>query len=241
MTQSHPILEVVFARHDEPIPLSLPVPENLSERQLKRWKSRRTAHFLLSQLFEKHRLDTRLLDNIRRTRSGRPFVEHPHIDFNMSDSGDWAAVIFCYDAVQKIVGIDIEQPQKVRRYEDLLRHYANPAEIEGLLTDNQTPFDSLVDRFHLSWCMHEAVLKSQGVGIVKLSEVQHFPAERYVQSAYCPKGRVHFYHQLPFYLCYFYENLVAEPVLSEWKNGGLQKIDNFRPLVYQVNTRNLTD
>ncbi|UKH19473.1 4'-phosphopantetheinyl transferase family protein [Actinobacillus pleuropneumoniae] len=239
MPNSFPIIEVVFAHHDEPIPLPFLPPKDLSERQLQRWKSRRTARFLLAQLFEKYQLPMNLLDNIQRTESDRPFVQHEQIDFNISHSGEWVAVIFCYHRHKLQVGIDIEHPQKARRYADLLCHYANPEEISGLLEQNHTPFTELADRFYLSWCLHEAVLKSQGVGIVKLSEVKHFPKQRLIRSAYCPTGTLHFYHQLPFYLCYFYQDSSeALAVLSEWKAGTLQKISNFQPLVYQVNPRN---
>lgn len=239
MSDLFPIIEVVFAHHNEPIPLPFLPPKALSERQLQRWKSRRCAQFLLEKLFEKYQLPMNLLDDIQRTQSGRPFVRHEYIDFNISHSGEWVAVIFCYHKSKLQVGIDIEHPQKVRRYADLLHYYANAEELDGLLAQNHTPFTDLADRFYLSWCLHEAVLKSQGVGIVKLSEVQHFPQQRIIRSAYCPSGTLHFYHQLPFYLCYFYQDLSDSlAVLSEWKDGKLQKISDFQPLVYQVNPRN---
>lgn len=239
MSNSFPIIEVVFAHNNEPIPLPFLPPRGLSTRQLQRWKSQRLAHFLLTQLFEKYQLPSHLLEEIKYTESGRPFVQHEHIDFNISHSGDWVAIIFCYHQHKLQVGIDIEHPQRIRRYADLLRHYANAEEITGLLEQNHTPFTKLADRFYLSWCLHEAVLKSQGVGIVKLSEVQHFPKQRLIHSAYCPQGILHFYHQLPFYLCYFYQDLCDSlAVLSQWKNGQWQKISDFQPLVYQVNKRN---
>ncbi|WGE88915.1 4'-phosphopantetheinyl transferase family protein [Actinobacillus arthritidis] len=239
MPDSFPIIEVVFAHCDEPLPHPFLPPAGLSERQLKRWKSRRTAQFLLAKLFEKYQLPPVLLANIQRTHSGRPFVSNEQIDFNISHSGDWIAIIFCYHKHKLQVGIDIEHPQKVRRYADLLRHYANREEIVGLLEQNDTPFTELADRFYLSWCLHEAVLKSQGVGIVKLSEVQHFPKQRVVYSAYCPIGTLHFFHQLPFYLCYFYQDLCDSlATLHQWKDGKLQKIADFEPLIYQVNPRN---
>jgi len=238
MPKSRPIIEVVFAHCNEPIPRPNFPPAGLSVRQLQRWKSRRTAQFLLEQLFEKYQLPLNLLGNMQRTQSGRPFVLNEQIDFNISHSGDWVAVIFCYHNSKLRVGIDIEHPQKIRRYADLLRHYANREEIAGLLEQNDTPFNELADRFYLSWCLHEAVLKSQGVGIVKLSEVRHFPKQRVIHSEYCPTGALHFYHQLPFYLCYFYQDAPDSLVtLSEWKAEKWQKISNFQPLVYQVNPR----
>ena len=78
------IFDVVFAHHDEPIDAPNLPPANLTERQLKRWKSRRMADFLLRKLCEKHHLDECWLVNIQRTESGRPYVTLPHIDFNIT-------------------------------------------------------------------------------------------------------------------------------------------------------------
>lgn len=232
------IFDVVFAHHDEPIDAPNLPPANLTERQLKRWKSRRMANFLLRKLFEKHHLDEHWLADIHRTESGRPYVDLPHIDFNITHSGDWVAVIFSYSFAneKKAVGIDLEHPQKIRRFEALIRHYANDEEIEQLLETNMTLLPELASRFYLSWCLREAVLKSQGVGIVKLSEVQHLPANYQINSAYSPSGYLMFYHQFPFFLTYFMqESEQSIHHLFQWKAGELQKIEQFQPLVYRVN------
>lgn len=232
------IFDVVFAHHDEPIDAPNLPPANLTERQLKRWKSRRMANFLLRKLFEKHHLDEHWLADIHRTESGRPYVDLPHIDFNITHSGDWVAVIFSYSFAneKKAVGIDLEHPQKTRRFEALIRHYANDEEIEQLLETNMTPLPELASRFYLSWCLREAVLKSQGVGIVKLSEVQHLPTNYQINTAYSPSGYLMFYHQFPFFLAYFMqESEQSIHHLFQWKVGELQKIEQFQPLVYRVN------
>lgn len=230
------VLEIVFAHVNELRLQAVIMPEHLTACQKARWQARQMADFLLATLFEKHNLPAKWLTQIQRSPSGRPFIEHGEIDFNISHSGDWVAVIFCRHLAKRQVGIDIEQPQKPRRYRDLLTHYATPQEINGLLTHNHTPFERLQDRFYLSWCLHEAVLKSQGKGIVGLSEVLHLPEKRQIFSHYCPQGWLHFYHQLPFYLCYFFENTDnLLPQISEWKNGNLQKIADIQPLVYHVN------
>ena len=54
--------------------------------------------------------------------------------------------------------------------------------------------------FYRCWCLREAVLKSQGVGIVKLSSVVHLPARLQIFSDYCPKGELIFTDELPFIL-----------------------------------------
>lgn len=232
------IFEIVYAHYNEPIPLQDLLPQNLTDRQLKRWKSRRIANFLLQTLFEKHQLDLSWLRQINRTKSGRPYLDLPHVDFNISHSGDWVAIIFSYDSKgkKKAVGIDIEHPQKPRRFAELIRYYANDEEIEQLLETNQTLLPDLASRFYLSWCLREAVLKSQGVGIVKLSEVIHIPRTRQIQTAYSPPGRLVFYTQLPFFLAYFFEGNEKNIVrLSQWQTGNLQIKDQFQPLVYRVN------
>ncbi|MEN2937715.1 Uncharacterised protein [Mannheimia haemolytica] len=81
-------------------------------------------------------------------------------------------------------------------------------------------------------------MKSQGVGIVKLSEVKHLPLEKQIFSAHCPKGKLHFVSELPFYLSYFYQQpqnmLLSEPLLYHWQNGQFQPI-KCQSLVYDVN------
>lgn len=231
-------ISVVIAHHDEPIPEPFLPPENLTERQLKRWKSRRMANFLLKTLLAEHGLDPNLTTQIQRAPNGRPYLEREDIDFNISHSGDWVAIIFSKVAEnqpKRIVAIDLEHPQKMRRFEPLIRHYADAVEIEQLI-ENPQVLPTLEQRFYLSWCLREAVLKSQGIGIIKLSEVIHRPDIRTIQTAYCPKGRLEFFYQFPFFLAYFFEDRDKYQLERlEWKAGGLQKIDDFAPLVYQVN------
>ncbi|MDH2998407.1 4'-phosphopantetheinyl transferase [Pasteurellaceae bacterium LFhippo2] len=239
-----PIIDILFAHNDEPLPEQFhhyAKPENkavdeLSARQLSKWKNRRMAHFLLHKLFEKHQIDTSLLAHIKKTDSGRPYIEHSHIDFNITDSGDWVAVILSHSPIKQVVGIDIESLQKPRRYQRLLEHYTDSQEMAEL-ADHQT-LSTLEQRFYLSWCLREAVLKSQGVGIIKLSEVKHRPSQKSIETAYAPTGKLHFYHQLPFYLAYFFEqpeSVLLSPTLAEWKDDSYRQINRFKPIIYDVN------
>lgn len=236
-----PYIEIAFIHRQTVLPndFDFPsMPENLNKKQIQKWQSRRAAHFLLTELFKKYDLDLRLLDNIQHTKSGRPFVNSEQIDFNISHSGDWIAVIFSHFFAKLAVGIDIEHPQKERRYADLIRHYANVEEQAMLLDEHFPLLNNLSQRFYLSWCLREAILKSQGVGIVKLSEVRHLPLEKRIFSAHCPKGKLHFVSELPFYLSYFYQQpenmLLSEPLLYHWHNGLLQPVE-CQSLVYDVN------
>lgn len=232
---------LIFAHNEEELPppfrAELP-PVGLSERLLQKWKSRRMARFLLHQLFTKYQLDCTLLSQIKKTPSGRPFVNHPEIDFNISHSGDWVAVIFAQTPTGKKVAVDIEQAGRPRRYSQLLAYYANQEELADFANPQILPqLKELEQRFYLSWCLREAVLKSQGVGIVKLKSVQHFPEQSLIESPFCPTGKCYFYHQLPFYLAYFVEQAEQDIPIFQWKNEMLQKIEKISPLIYDVNIR----
>lgn len=240
-------LYILFAHYDEPIPtefLSYAKPahksvEELSERQLKKWKSRRLAYFLLHHIFDKAQLDKRLLTDMKKTESGRPYIDHPEVDFNITHSGEWVAVIVSVASPKKAVGIDLEHPHKTRRFSDLLTYYAGEQEITEI--NNPTILPELAafeSRFYLSWCLREAVLKSQGVGIVKLAEVSHSLSERTITSAHCPSGTLCFYDRLPFYLAYFFEHsssVLSLPQISRWQNGQWITLQSPAPLIYQVN------
>lgn len=240
-------LQVVFAHHDEPIPetfLEYAKPQvssdrPLNERQIQKWKSRRMAHFLLTRMFEWNGLDPELISTMQKTASGRPYIPNSTMDFNLSHSGEWVAVILSQSAEKKAVGIDIEHPQKERRYDALLRHYAPPTEVAEILDSKALPqLKGIAPRFYLSWCLREAVLKSQGAGLVKLSSVQHVLSQQKIDCAYCPQGKLFFHDKLPFYLAYFIEqpsHLLLQPNLFEWKNGQFCAVTDEQPIIYQVN------
>lgn len=238
-----PIFEVIFAHCDEMTLCALTVPKNsragVAKKQYKKAQCRALARVILQHLLAKYSLDQALLDNMRRSESGRPYLLNPQVDFNISHSGDWVAVIFSMSEHKKAVGVDIEQPQKKRRYADLLDYYAKPAEIAQINDLTLLPeLDSLEARFYLSWCLREAVLKSQGVGIVKLSEVSIDLAQQRIYSPYCPKGSLCFYPQLPFYLAYFFEHsepVVSFPTLSQWRAGQCVPLSRLTPIIYKVN------
>lgn len=231
-------IDVVFAHNDESITEPFSPPKHLTERQLKRWQNRRMAKFLLKTLLKKHNFNPNLVEQIQRAKNGRPYFAQQEIDFNITHSGDYVAIIFVKVASGErspVVGIDLEHPQKTRRFEPLIRQYADAIETEQLLEKPQI-LTNLAERFYLSWCLREAVLKSQGVGIMKLSEVTHHPNEKTIKSQHCPQGILHFYHQFPFFLAYFFRvHNKCQLDLWEWKNGSLQKNCRFQPLVYSVN------
>lgn len=219
-------IAVAFAQIEDKTPLS---------RLEKKQKSRQLAEVLLRQLFELYGENPNLLTQIERTDSGRPFIPNSHIDFNISHSGNYVAVIAAFHSPKKAVGIDVEHPQKTRRFLELLEHYA-PIEDQKALLNPQHLLElaRLEQRFYLDWCLREAVLKSQGAGIVKLAEVRHCADSRTIKSTHCPSGKLYFYHQLPFFLAYFVEAEDA-PQLYQWQHKRLEILENLQPIIYEVN------
>ncbi|WP_308666352.1 4'-phosphopantetheinyl transferase superfamily protein [uncultured Aggregatibacter sp.] len=225
-----------FPFHDIPADL---VPANLltlshgNPRMQQRWQCRRLAHFLLWQLLKTAEKPTALLGQILRTETDRPQFPPSELDFNISHSGDWVAVILHISQPGKksAVGIDIESPCKERPYLALLEHFASAEEITWF--QQQTESQSA---FYRIWCLREAVLKSQGVGIAKLSEVTHQPETLHIFSAHCPRGQLCFTDELPFYLAYFVnQTAIKSPCFWAWNGDHLQPQRLVHKIHYNVN------
>ncbi|WP_052122477.1 4'-phosphopantetheinyl transferase family protein [Chelonobacter oris] len=217
------------------------LPEVRLQPQLKanaRLKQRRQssilAHFLLVKLLEHFRQPISFIERIQRTASGRPyFADTPQIDFNISHSGDWVAVVIAITEPHEsavAVAVDIESPQKQRNFDGLMRFYASESERRWF--ERQARREAA---FYRTWCPREAVLKSQGVGIVKLRSVVHQPQQLRIQCDYAPKGKLFFSDELPFYLAYFLQqNEETLPELFHWQTA-LVPIKCLRQMIYQVN------
>ena len=212
------------------------VPENLrtepqgNSRITQRHQCRRLAHFLLWQLLKTAGKSTALLGQIYRTQSGRPQFPVENIDFNISHSGDWVAVLLhSNNSEESAVGIDLEFPKK-RNFSALMAHFA--------LQTEQEWFAKQLDKeqaFYRCWCLREAVLKSQGVGIVKLSSVVHLPERLQIFSDYCPKGELIFTDELPFYFAAFINQSKIQPHFYQWDGKSLVEKNIQKSLIYQVN------
>ena len=225
-----------FPFHDIPAEL---VPANLltlnhdNPRVKQRWQCRRLAHFLLWQLLKTAEKPTALLGQISRTETDRPQFSSSELDFNISHSGDWVAVILHISppGEKSAVGIDIESPSKARPYLALLEHFASAEEIDWF--QQQTESQSA---FYRIWCLREAVLKSQGAGIAKLSEVTHQPETLHIFSAHCPRGQLCFTNELPFYLAYFVNQTpIKSPYFWAWNGEHLQPQRLEHKIHYNVN------
>lgn len=209
------------------------LPLSDSPRVRQRFECQKLAHFLLAQLAKVAGISTALLAQIYRTPSGRPQLPTPNIDFNISHSDNWVAVMLnVAPTAQSAVGIDIEFIKRQRNYHALLSHFASPLEQQWFA---QQP--DAEQAFYRIWCGREAMLKSQGVGIVKLSEVQHFPEQLILRSAYCPAGELLFSDQFPFYLAAFGEQSAVQNLrFFMWENQQLQAISVNKKLIYRVNS-----
>lgn len=232
-------LQLVFAQIEAALPSSAPLylkPDPIvSERLQRKARARAMANGLLRLLLQQNGLSPEFADQIERTPSGRPFIRAlPQLDFNISHSGDYVAVVFRLGMPQQnAVGLDIEQPQKARNFQKLLAYYANEEEIADFSTNPSAC------RFYLSWCLREAVLKAQGVGLVKLSSVRFLPTSGQIFCPFCPRGELYFMRDLPFYLALFKqtqnENMLSfAPRLQEWRDGALHTV-SARCDVYSVN------
>ncbi|PVX42973.1 4'-phosphopantetheinyl transferase [Pasteurella langaaensis DSM 22999] len=204
-------------------------------RVLQRHQCRQLVHFLLWQLCKIAQIPTALLAQIYRTESGRPQFPVEHIDFNIAHSDDWVAVILNVNEqgsrAETAVGIDIEFPKRTRNFTALLTHFAAENELSWF-AQQSNPETS----FYRIWCLREAVLKSQGVGIVKLSEVMHDPERLRLSSDYCPAGQLFFSDELPFYLAAFAAGDALENVQCfHWKEKQLCSISLKSAVKYQVN------
>lgn len=213
-------------------PKLMQIPQG-NERLKQRHVSRCLAHFLLWQLCKTAGISTALLSEIYPTSSGRPEFPVEHIDFNISHSGDWVAVVLNVASDSTCaVGIDIEHCKKARNYTALLQHFASTEELDWF--SKQTNSEQA---FYQIWCLREALLKSQGVGIAKLSEVEHCPKSLTLYSSHCPTGKLIFTAELPFYLAVFAEqNALEQAQFFHW-NGQLTPYFVKSAVNYSVNLK----
>lgn len=205
---------------------------NQNPRIQQRHRCRWVAHFLLWELLKKAQLDTALLRQIFHTQSGRPQFPFEHIDFNLSHSENWVAVILQSNSNQEksAVGIDLEFPQKVRPYSSLLQHFASQQE-QQWFAQQPNPESA----FYRIWCSREALLKSQGIGIAKLSEVKHNPETLQLHSSHCPIGELLFTDELPFYFSLFSNQPLNTAEYYVWDNERLSPQTLNQSLIYRVN------
>ncbi|MBE2896395.1 4'-phosphopantetheinyl transferase superfamily protein [Pasteurellaceae bacterium HPA106] len=183
-----------------------------------RQQCRVLAHFLLAYFLAQYHPSCAQLGTLRRTSTGRPYLAGVgNVDFNISHSGPWVAVGLLLSANQSAVAVDIEMP-KPRNFSKIIQHIAS--------ADEQAWFAQQKDKtraFYQAWCLREAVLKSQGVGIAKLHSVHHAVQTHEIITPFALRGYARFYDHLPFYLALFNQGEALPVQAFEWQRGALHE------------------
>jgi 4'-phosphopantetheinyl transferase len=118
------------------------------------------AHVQLRQLLSNYvRLPAQTLEFVEGSL-GKPALRGGQCAFNLSHSGDWAAVVA---AAQGHLGVDIELLQQVPDAVELARENFTVAEVQSLLETPQGAERDLA--FLRGWTRKEACLKALGTGL----------------------------------------------------------------------------
>lgn len=117
-----------------------------------------TARATLRNIIGHYLNDNAKSVQINYTSSGKPYINHPDLQFNVSHSHNIAVYAFTY---QTPVGVDIE---KIRPdYEEsVAKRYFSNQEYEHL--SNLSP-EAKVNEFYRIWTGKEAIVKAQGEGL----------------------------------------------------------------------------
>lgn len=99
---------------------------------------------------------------LARTATGKPWLpEHPWLRFNLSHSGQSAAIALCKDYE---VGVDLEKVSaNVAAKKAIARRFFHPDEQRWLALDEA----NYLTRFTRLWSIKEAWLKARGTGLTK--------------------------------------------------------------------------
>jgi 4'-phosphopantetheinyl transferase len=160
-TSRNKIVYTRISRRDwEPEFLRLPafLRERISKFKQRQDRDVRTAgYWLLSTSIRELTGTQPALDRIVYSNTGRPSLpEFPHIDFNLSHSGNYALCGVLCDGrigvdIERVVGIDVEEGRVV--FSD---------SIWRKIVSSNNPRDE----FYRAWTRMEAVAKAEGFGIV---------------------------------------------------------------------------
>lgn len=94
---------------------------------------------------------------------GKPFISFPKIDiplcFNLSNT---AGLVACIVALDRELGIDVEELERAARALDVADRFFSPAEARALraLPEKDRPF-----RFSTYWTLKESYIKARGMGL----------------------------------------------------------------------------
>ncbi len=90
---------------------------------------------------------------------GKPAINGVALRFNLSHSGDWAAVALAWSCE---VGVDIERIRPIPELEEIARAHFSAAEASELLS---IPAEKRITEFYRCWTRRESRLKAIGVGL----------------------------------------------------------------------------
>lgn len=210
---------------DRANPLYPRPPASLTPHQAKKAQLRQVGWGLLVYLMQTMGQDHWLEKGIYRTAQGRPILHAPHLDFNLSHSGDQVAVILAINHQQRPqVGIDIEMPRHSRPYGRLLTHFATAEEIAWW---HSLPPHLSTMGFYRCWCLRESLLKASGIGLRGLSNITHQPANFLLSDPHFSQGSAFFTPLTKGYLAYACNAPNPE---VQWIATPTQKVAQYTPL-----------
>jgi 4'-phosphopantetheinyl transferase len=119
-------------------------------------KHRILALWLLADALSNFGHSRKVLENIKQTTKGRPYLEAaPHVDFNISHSG---MVAMCAITDKGKVGVDVEKTRKMK-ISSFDRVFSD--KIFSEINNSPAP----QQEFLIKWTCLEAIAKAEGFGI----------------------------------------------------------------------------
>ncbi|RIY36819.1 4'-phosphopantetheinyl transferase family protein [Psittacicella gerlachiana] len=210
----------------------------LSKRKKLRAFKQQLGKELLGKFLAKHldlKVDVEKLWG--KEENGRPYLTNFNLDFNLSHSGDWLAIIIAPATPLYSVAIDIESKQ-TRNFLALLqslgeqgeKEFANQALVRRLPTEEQ--------RFYYLWCGREALTKVRGGGIKDFSliksRVNSLQELEYTFSL-VEKGKLIFIEETEFYLCVFISYRLHGITFFFWQDEDFIEFKSQLSLVTKIN------
>lgn len=117
------------------------------------------------------------LPEIAYEPSGRPYFKGPNLpDFSISHSGDFIMVAIS-DVGQ--IGLDVEVPRTLPQYLKIIQRRFSLKEIDFI---NQLTFSAQNAYFWRFWTIREALLKRNGLSVLKMRSIKLLPRQLGIQT-----------------------------------------------------------
>lgn len=147
--------------------LMLTIPHHLRKQAMtyRRWEDSQAyllGKFLLATGLEKYGMNKRLLDALKCTPYGRPYLDVPDFDFNISHSGKY---VICAISNTCKLGIDIEEIREIE-INDFTGQFNEEAMFKIATAKD------IYKEFFRHWTRKEAVIKADGRGLgIPINEI----------------------------------------------------------------------